>query len=154
MWRRRSKKHEGFISPTIGLSGINEPRPGWVNMKKRQQRKYVRFDRAHSILMWRGYWKEFEIDNSKKLVITFMDDSSRLITCYVVFDSPALKKRLPSWIRDSVPVFFAPGIFTAGTSTRTISLIADINNSRIVDKMDLRDVKRESEASHGQILPL
>jgi len=37
-----------------------------INMKKRQQRKYIRYERAHSMSMWPGDWKEFEIDNSKK----------------------------------------------------------------------------------------
>jgi putative transposase len=58
-----------------------------INMRKRQQRKYVRYERAHSMSMWQGDWKEFEIDNSRKGVIAFIDDSSRLITCYGVFDS-------------------------------------------------------------------
>jgi putative transposase len=38
--------------------------------------------------MWQGDWKEFEIDNSKKWLVAFIDDSSRLITCYGIFDSP------------------------------------------------------------------
>ena len=59
-----------------------------INMKKRQQRKYVRYERAHSMSMWQGDWKEVELDGSKKWLVAFMDDSSRLITCYGVFDSP------------------------------------------------------------------
>ena len=65
-----------------------------INMKKRQQRKYVRYERAHSISMWQGDWKEFEIDNSKKWVVAFIDDSSRLITCYGVFDSPTTQNTI------------------------------------------------------------
>jgi putative transposase len=37
--------------------------------------------------MWQGDWKEIDFDRSKKWVVAFMDDSSRLITCYGVFDS-------------------------------------------------------------------
>lgn len=59
-----------------------------INMKKRQQRKYIRFERDHSMSMWQGDWKELDFDGSKKWVVAFMDDSSRLITCYGVFDSP------------------------------------------------------------------
>ena len=62
-----------------------------INMKKRQQRKYVRYVRAHSMSMWQGDWKEFEIDNSKKWMVVFIDDSSRLITCYGVFESPKIQ---------------------------------------------------------------
>jgi len=65
-----------------------------INMKKRQQRKYVRHERAHSMSMWQGDWKEFEIDNSKKWVVAFIDDSSRLITCYGVFDSPTTENTI------------------------------------------------------------
>lgn len=59
-----------------------------INMKKRQQRKYIRFERDHSMSMWQGDWNELDFDGSKKWVVAFMDDSSRLITCYGVFDSP------------------------------------------------------------------
>ncbi len=65
-----------------------------INMKKRQQRKYVRYERTHSMSMWQGDWKEFELNGSKKWLIAFMDDSSRLITCYGVFDSPTTENTL------------------------------------------------------------
>ena len=63
--------------------GMIEP-----NMRKRRQRKWVRYERKHSMSMWQGDWKEFDIDESKKWIVAFMDDSSRLVTCYGVFDSP------------------------------------------------------------------
>jgi putative transposase len=59
-----------------------------INMKKGKQRKWVRYERDHSMSMWQGDWKEFDMNESKKWVIAFIDDSSRLITCYGVFDSP------------------------------------------------------------------
>jgi putative transposase len=65
-----------------------------MNMKKRQQRKYVRYERAHSMSMWQGDWKEFELDGSKRWLVAFMDDSSRLITCYGVFDSPTTENTI------------------------------------------------------------
>jgi len=65
-----------------------------INMKKRQQRKYIRFERAHSMSLWQGDWKEFELDGSKKWLVAFMDDSSRLITCYGVFDSPTTENTI------------------------------------------------------------
>jgi len=58
-----------------------------INMKKRKQRKWVRYEGDHYMSMWQGNWKEFDINESKKWVIAFIDDSSRLITCYGVFDS-------------------------------------------------------------------
>jgi putative transposase len=44
--------------------------------------------------MWQGDGKEFELEGSKKWLIAFMDDSSRLITCYGVFDSPTTENTL------------------------------------------------------------
>ena len=65
-----------------------------VNMKKRKQRKYVRYERAHSMSLWQGDWKEFEIDGTKRWVVAFIDDSSRLIPCYGVFDSPTTQNTI------------------------------------------------------------
>jgi putative transposase len=65
-----------------------------INMRKRQQRKYVRYERTHSMSMWQGDWKEFELDGSKRWLVAFMDDSSRLITCYGVFDAPTTENTI------------------------------------------------------------
>ena len=54
------------------------------NPKKRKRRKYVRFERKHSMSMWQGDWKL--LDNGKWL-IAFMDDASRRIMCYGIFDN-------------------------------------------------------------------
>jgi putative transposase len=37
-----------------------------INMRKRQQRKWVRYERKYSMSLWQGDWKEFEIDGTKK----------------------------------------------------------------------------------------
>ena len=52
------------------------------NMNKKKQRKWVRFEREHSISLWQGDWKRL----GEKWIIAFMDDASRLITCYGIFD--------------------------------------------------------------------
>ena len=65
-----------------------------INVRKRQQRKYVRYERTHSMSIWQGDWKEFELDGSKRWLVAFMDDSSRLITCYGVFDAPTTEKTI------------------------------------------------------------
>ncbi len=44
--------------------------------------------------MWQGDWKEFELDGSKKWLVAFMDDSSCLITCYGVLDSPTTENTI------------------------------------------------------------
>ena len=68
-----------------------------INIKKRQQRKYVRYERAHSISMWQGDWKEFELDGSKKWLVAFMDESSRLITGYYLRQQSLVQVLLNEW---------------------------------------------------------
>ncbi|WP_456370758.1 IS481 family transposase [Geoglobus sp.] len=53
------------------------------NMNKKKRRKWVRFERTHSMSLWQGDWKR----HGEKWILAFMDDASRLITCYGVFDS-------------------------------------------------------------------
>jgi len=65
-----------------------------INMKKRKQRKWVRYEREHSMSLWQGDWKEFVMNEERYWLIAFMDDSSRLITCYGVFDSPTTENTL------------------------------------------------------------
>jgi len=48
------------------------------NMNKKKQRKWVRYEREYSMELWQGDWKRLD----EKWIIAFMDDSSRLITCY------------------------------------------------------------------------
>lgn len=59
-----------------------------ICMKKRRQRKWVRYEREHSMSLWQGDWKLVKINNNDYWLAAFMDDSSRLITCYGVFDRP------------------------------------------------------------------
>jgi len=53
------------------------------NMKKKKRREWVRYERKHSMSLWQGDWKRL----GEKWIIAFMDDASRFITCYGVFDS-------------------------------------------------------------------
>jgi len=59
-----------------------------VSMEKRKQRKWVRYERDHSMSLWQGDWKMITLDGQRRWLIAFMDDSSRLVTCYGVFDRP------------------------------------------------------------------
>jgi putative transposase len=65
-----------------------------INMKKQQQRKYVRFERAHSMSMWQGDWNEIDLNESEKWLVAFMDASSCLITSIGVFDSPTAENTI------------------------------------------------------------
>ncbi len=60
------------------------------NMSKRKQKKWARFERDHSMSLWQGDWKKI----GEKWLIVFMDDSSRLITCYGLFNSPTTKNTI------------------------------------------------------------
>ena len=64
------------------------------NPRKKGQRKWVRFERKHSMSLWQGDWKEFGFQGSKKWIVAFIDDSSRLITCYGMFDSPTTENTI------------------------------------------------------------
>jgi len=55
-----------------------------MNMKKR--RKWVRFEREHSMSLWQGDWKLINLNGEEKWIIAFMDDASRFVTCFGVFD--------------------------------------------------------------------
>lgn len=59
-----------------------------ISLKKRNQRKWVRYEREHSMSLWQGDWKMVTLNGQDRWLIAFMDDSSRLITCYGVFDRP------------------------------------------------------------------
>jgi len=53
------------------------------SMNKKKQRKWVRYERENSMELWQGDWKRV----GKRWIIAFMDDGSRLITCYGVFNN-------------------------------------------------------------------
>jgi putative transposase len=64
-----------------------------INMKKRIQSKWVRYEREHSMSVARELERVLMYER-KQWLITFMDDSSRLITCYGVFDTPTTENNL------------------------------------------------------------
>jgi len=51
--------------------------------KKRKQRKYVRFEREHSMSVRQGDWKQLD---DGRWWLAFMDDASCKIICYSIFD--------------------------------------------------------------------
>jgi putative transposase len=53
------------------------------NMNKKKRRKWVRYEREYSMSLWQGDWKML----GEKWIIAFMDDASRFITCYGIFDN-------------------------------------------------------------------
>jgi putative transposase len=65
-----------------------------VNARKRKQRKWVQFEREHSMSLWQGDWKQVTIGGQVKWLIAFMDDSSRLITCHGIFNSPTTENTI------------------------------------------------------------
>ncbi len=66
------------------------------NPRKKRQRKYVRFERKHSMSLWQGDWKY--LDNGKWL-IAFLDDASRRIMCYGVFDNATTENTISYYFR-------------------------------------------------------
>ena len=64
------------------------------NPWKKCQRKWVRFGRKHSMSLWQGDWKHLVMNETDTWVIAFIDDSSRLFTCYGVFESPTTENTI------------------------------------------------------------
>ncbi len=82
---RKRKIHipHNTIYKVMLSKGLIKPNP-----RKRKQRKYVRWERHHSNSLWQGDWKEIKIKGRTKYLIAFIDDASRLITCYGIYDNP------------------------------------------------------------------
>lgn len=56
------------------------------NQKKKRKRKYCRYERKHSMTLWHTDWKEFHYDGLRHYITVYIDDHSRFITCFGVFD--------------------------------------------------------------------
>lgn len=58
------------------------------NPRKKKQRKYVRYERTHSMSLWQGDWKLLShTEDGDKWLIAFLDDASRRIMCYGIYDN-------------------------------------------------------------------
>jgi putative transposase len=64
------------------------------NPQKKCQRRWVRFERKHSMSLRQGDWKHLVMNETDTWVIAFIDDSSRLITCYGTFDHPTTENAI------------------------------------------------------------
>jgi putative transposase len=53
--------------------------------KKAKRRKWVRYERKHSMSLWHTDWKYLK--QLKKWMIAYLDDSSRLVVSYGLFDN-------------------------------------------------------------------
>jgi len=49
-------------------------------------KQWVRYERAHSMSLWQGDWKLINLNGEERWIIAFMDDASRVVTCFGVFD--------------------------------------------------------------------
>jgi len=57
------------------------------SIRKKRQRKYCRYQRKHSMSLWHTDWKEVMINGERKYVTAFIDDRSRYVTCFGIFDN-------------------------------------------------------------------
>jgi len=75
--------------------GLIKPNP-----KKRRQRKFVKFERKHSNSLWQGDIKELVLkNNERKYLIAFLDDASRLITCYGLYNEPTTENVIKTLLK-------------------------------------------------------
>ena len=82
-------KKKGFsvslrkISQVLIAEGYQQP-----NLKRRKPRKYKRYEWPISNLMWHTDWHDMKDERLKgEKFLSYMDDGSRKIMCYGVFDS-------------------------------------------------------------------
>lgn len=64
------------------------------NARKKKQRKYRKYQRGHSMTLWHTDWKEFRLNGERKYLTVYIDDMSRFITCYGVFDEMTCENSL------------------------------------------------------------
>ena len=60
--------------------------------KKAKRRKWVRYERKHSISLWHTDWKYLK--QVKKWMIAYLDDASRLVVSYGVFEDATTEKAI------------------------------------------------------------
>lgn len=86
---RRIARETTVVIPHTMVYRILRER-GLITAQKRKppRPKWVRFERKHAMTLWQGDWKQVTIDGTVQWLIAFLDDASRLITCWGLFQSP------------------------------------------------------------------
>ena len=89
VYLERILKNEGFnFSHNVIHSVLMKNKLSSAEPNKRIKRKYVKYERRHSMSMWRTDW--YEIPDPRwrvKWLIVYLDDSSRFIVGYGVYDN-------------------------------------------------------------------
>jgi len=107
-------------------------------MKKRKQRKWVRFERKHSMELWQGDWKMLR----EKWIIAFMDDTSRFITCYGIFDSATTENTIKV-LREGLSEYGIPDEILTDPGTQFVAA-----KSREKAKHKFKDFLAENRVRH------
>lgn len=67
--------------------------------KKQQRRKWIRYERKHSMSLWHTDWKL--LNDQNKWIITYLDDASRMVLSYGIFDHATTENAINVYIQAS-----------------------------------------------------
>ncbi len=112
------------------------------NMNKKKQRRWVRFERKHSMSLWQGDWKAINFNGKKQWIIAFMDDASRLITCYGIFDSATTENTIKV-LKEGFAEYGAPDEILTDHGTQFVAV-----KSREKAKHRFKDFLAENRVKH------
>ena len=96
--------------------GLSIPDP-----KKQKQRSYKRYERKHSMSLWHGDWMLFRLNGREHWLIAFIDDSSRLVTCYGVYER-ATASNTVDVLKKGIAEYGIPDAIVTDNGTQFVSL--------------------------------
>lgn len=92
--------------------------------RKKRQRTYCRYQRTHSMTLWHTDWKEFRINGKKQYLTIFIDDRSRFITCYGIFDEATTENTLKV-LKQGIAAYGCPDQIITDNGTQYCSARTD-----------------------------
>lgn len=92
--------------------------------RKKRQRKYRKYERHHSMTLWHTDWKEIYINSEKKYLTVFIDDRSRYVTCFGVFDEMTTENTLLV-LKDGIDKYGCPEEIITDNGSQYCSVLSD-----------------------------
>lgn len=92
--------------------------------KKKKQRKYCRYQRNHSMTLWHTDWKECKINNERMFFTAYIDDRSRMITCYGIFDAQTTENSLIV-LKQGIAAYGCPEQIVTDNGTQYVAARSD-----------------------------
>lgn len=120
-------------------------------LKKKKQRKYCRYQREHSMSLWHTDWKEFSLNGERKYLTAFIDDRSRFIVAYGVFDAQTTKNTLIV-LQKAIEEYGCPDQIITDNGSQFCAMRTDDQSRHEFGKylMDMKIKHIRSRVSHPQ----